>query len=283
MSTHFETDLIQGICRYIETHQEQSLTLDDLAAQAQLSPAHFQKRFKAIIGISPKEYLEACRLKSLKQHLRDTLQITDAIYQTGFGSSSRVYEKINSHIGMTPKQYQGKGKNISISYAFLETSFGLILLGATDRGLCFVQFGENEPELLTKLYHEFPAAMIQEMTNEYAVQLEEWKTALTDYLTGNHPLPDLSLDIHGTAFQRQIWKYLQTIPSGDVQSYTQVAHAVGKPNAVRAVASACAKNTIALVIPCHRVIRGSGELAGYRWGLQRKRALLDLEKLDLEK
>jgi len=273
----FENSLMQDLCRYINMHSDQPLTLEQLAKQADMSPAHLQRRFKAVIGISPKEYMDSCRLKKLKTGLRANVSVTHAIYDAGFASSSRIYERVNTRLGMTPKQYRDLGKDIVISYAAVDTKLGQVMMGATDRGLCFIQFGNSAVELLEQLGQEYPKAVIMPMDDTHKDQFDAWMRSLSDYLSGNIATPDLPLDIRGTAFQIKVWKYLQTIPAGQVQSYKQVAEAIGKPKAIRAVASACANNNIAIAIPCHRVIRGNGELAGYRWGLKRKRALIELE------
>jgi len=269
---------MQDLCRYIEAHSDEALTLEQMAKQVHLSPAHLQRRFKAAIGISPKEYAESCRLKKLKKGLRQQACITDAIYDAGFTSSSRIYERVDSRLGMTPKQYRANGKGVVISYAVSKTPLGHMMMGATDRGLCFLQFGNGKKELVAQLTVEYSQAIILPMGKRHKEQFATWMQALSDYLSGHAATLNLPLDIRGTAFQLKVWKYLQTIPAGSVASYTEVAHAIGNPKAVRAVASACAKNRIAIVIPCHRVIRGNGELAGYRWGLERKRSLLDLER-----
>lgn len=274
----FEQSLMQELCRYIETHSGQPPTLQQLARQAQLSPAYLQRRFKAAIGVTPKEYADACRMKKLKQNLRETQSVTHAIYDSGFASNSRVYERIDTHLGMTPKQYCAQGKNVAISYASAKTPIGLMMMAATERGLCFIQFGDSAKDMLTLLRDEYPEATLIPMKGNANGQFAAWMQALSNYLRGNLATLDLPLDIRGTAFQRSVWKYLQTIPSGNVQSYSEVAAAIGAPKAVRAVASACARNRLAIVIPCHRVLRGDGTLAGFRWGLERKRALIAMEK-----
>jgi len=269
---------MQDLCRYIEAHSDKILTLEHLAKQAHLSPAHLQRRFKAAIGISPREYAESCRLKKLKTGLRQQASVTNAIYDAGFASSSRVYERVDSRLGMTPKQYRAQGKGVVISYAASKTPLGYVLMGATGRGLCFIQFGDDKEALVAQLEAEYPQATVQPMGKTHKEQFAAWMQALSDYLRGATDVLDLPLDIRGTAFQLKVWKYLQTIPASSIASYTEVARAIGNPKAVRAVASACAGNCIAIAIPCHRVIRGNGDLAGYRWGLKRKRALLDLER-----
>jgi AraC family transcriptional regulator, regulatory protein of adaptative response / methylated-DNA-[protein]-cysteine methyltransferase len=262
------------LCQYIEENTHQRLTLAKLSQEAGLSPQHLQRSFKAAIGISPRQYLEACRTRQLKQALKDGLPSSDAIYQAGFSSSSRVYER--SQLGMTPAQYQKHGAGLEISYATSNTPLGLLMIAATDRGVCFVQFGANDLELLAQLKGEFSKAKLIPSPAEEP-QLALWISALLAYLQGTSKTLQLPLDLAGTPFQLKVWHYLQTIPYGSVQTYSKVATAIDHPTAIRAAASACAANRIALLIPCHRVLRGDGGLGGYRWGLERKEALLALE------
>lgn len=277
---------IETYRRLIAERCTEAITVRELAAQVGGSVFHLQRAFKQQLGITPKQYQIACRLQALKKTLQtgsnSPPSITQAIYDSGFGSSSRVYEGLQHTLGMTPRQYQTGGAGLAISHAFATTRLGLLLLGATDRGLCFAQFGEQPADLLAALQAEYPKATHQAMPAHATTTFDAWISALNDYLSGG-PLPTLPLDVQGTTFQIKVWQYLQRIPAGTVQTYTQVAQAIGHPNAVRAAASACAANTVALLIPCHRVLRGDGGLGGYRWGLARKAALLDLEKLDLEK
>jgi AraC family transcriptional regulator of adaptative response/methylated-DNA-[protein]-cysteine methyltransferase len=200
------------------------------------------------------------------------------VYEAGFGSSSRVYEKLDTRLGMTPTQYRSGGRDLDISYASKNTSMGLLMMAATDRGLCFIQFGQNESGLLSQLRQEYPQARLSPMQEESKALFNQWMQALEAHLTGTSPHLNLPLDIQGTAFQLKVWQYLQKIPYGQVESYTAVAQGIGQPRAVRSVASACAANKLAIAVPCHRVIRSSGALAGYRWGLEMKRTLLDQEK-----
>jgi AraC family transcriptional regulator, regulatory protein of adaptative response / methylated-DNA-[protein]-cysteine methyltransferase len=269
---------VRELCRHIEAHPDAAPDLAELAARAGLSRFHLQRTFKAVAGVTPKEYVEACRMRQLKGSLRKAKDVTEAVYDAGFGSSSRVYERADTRLGMTPMQYRRGGQGVAITYASAPTPLGLLMIGATDRGICFVQFGDSEEELSAALRREYPAAQIAPMASPYPPEFERWMTALTRHLAGAQPRLDLPLDIRATAFQMRVWNYLQSIPYGEVQSYGEVAAAIGKPSAVRAVARACASNTVALAIPCHRVIRGTGELGGYRWGLGRKRALIDGER-----
>jgi AraC family transcriptional regulator of adaptative response/methylated-DNA-[protein]-cysteine methyltransferase len=281
-SRHPHTERVNEICRYIEAHAADAdaaaLSLPALAARAGLSRFHFQRSFQSIVGVTPKQYWKACRLKQLKTTLRQSPDVTAAIYDAGYGSSSRVYEASDAHLGMTPKQYRDGGSNLIITYTTVDSPAGKLMLGATDRGICFVQFGSNEQELLRALEAEYPAALLEAMRDPAPPVYRQWITALSAHLAGHQPHLDLPLDIRATAFQMRVWNYLQSIPYGETRSYSEVAKAIGKPAAARAVASACAKNTVAILIPCHRVIRGTGETGGYRWGDQTKRRILDTER-----
>lgn len=272
------TARIRDLCRFIDGHSDASLKLADLAARTGLSPFHLQRSFKAIVGLTPKQYVEASRLKLLKHGLKHSKDVAEAVYGAGYGSSSRVYERADTRLGMTPNQYRRGGRDVAIAYVVVESPVGLMMIGATDRGLCFVQFGESSEELLAALGKEYPSARIEPMRDPHHPDFRRWIDALNRHLAGARPHLDLPLDIRATAFQMRVWNYLQTIPYGEVQSYAEVASGIGRPTAARAVARACAGNTVAVVIPCHRVIRGTGELGGYRWGLARKRALLDRER-----
>jgi AraC family transcriptional regulator of adaptative response/methylated-DNA-[protein]-cysteine methyltransferase len=266
------------VCEYIRAHSEESLPLAKLAKLAGLSAFHFQRSFKTITGITPKQYQDACRMDALKGALRSQGSVTDAVYEAGFGSSSRVYERADTRLGMTPGEYRSGGRNVTISYATADTPLQRMMIGATDRGICFLQFADSDAELLNMLRREYPAARIGAMPEPYSDDFEAWMSALRAYLKGAESRLELPLDVRASAFQMKVWRYLQSIPTGGVESYADVAKGIGQPTAVRAVARACATNRVALVIPCHRVIRGTGELGGYRWGLERKRALIDHER-----
>jgi len=269
---------IRELCRYIEAHSDDPIKATDLAKRAGLSLYHFQRSFKAIVGLTPGQYLEASRLKRLKTSLRSSKDVTEAVYEAGYGSSSRVYERADTRLGMTPNQYRQGGRNVAITYVTVDSPVGLMMAAATDRGLCFVQFGDSPDDLLSSLRKEYPSATMEPMSKPHPPEFQKWMDALAQHLAGVQPHLDLPLDICATAFQMRVWNYLQSIPYGDVQSYAEVASGIGRPQAARAVARACASNTVAVVIPCHRVIRGTGELGGYRWGLARKRALIDRER-----
>jgi AraC family transcriptional regulator of adaptative response/methylated-DNA-[protein]-cysteine methyltransferase len=269
---------IRAICRHIEEHDDGPLKLRDLAALAGLSPFHFQRSFKAVAGVTPREFVDATRLRRFKSALRTAENVTAATFEAGYESAGNAYERSGTKLGMTPKQYRDGARNIDISHVVVRSPVGLMLIAATDRGLCSVQFGESERELVARLRSEYPQARLEHMREPRPPAFAAWIEALDRHLAGVRPHVDLPLDIRRTAFQMRVWTYLQSIPYGEVRSYGEVAAGIGSPKAIRAVARACAANPLAIVVPCHRVIRATGDLAGYRWGLPRKRALLDLER-----
>lgn len=273
-----EIERIREICRYIDTHADEPLALETLAAMAHTSKYHFARRFKSVVGVTPKAYAAAVRLRRFKGGLKREQSIDAASYDAGYGSSSRVYEKAAGNLGMTPAQYRAGGQGVAISYATIETPVGLMMIGATDRGICFAHFGDSGDELLEKLRDEYVNAEIAPMRRPYHPDFAAWVEAIARHLAGGQPHLHLPLDIRATAFQMRVWKYLQSIPYGEVKSYREVAQAIGEPHAARAVGNAVARNKVAVVVPCHRVIRESGALGGYRWGLARKRTLLDIER-----
>jgi AraC family transcriptional regulator of adaptative response/methylated-DNA-[protein]-cysteine methyltransferase len=269
---------IRMAAEFIQANCDQNLSLVSMSKRAGLSPFHFQRSFKTVLGLTPRQFQEACRLRTLRKELRAGEDILQSIFASGFGSTSRVYERVDRRLGMTPAEYRGGGRDVAISHVTLTTGMGLLLIAATDRGICFVQFGESQSALTAALRAEYPGASIAPVEKPWPEQLAGWAKAIDEHLQGNQPHLDLPLDIRATAFQMKVWRYLQTIPYGEVQSYGEVARAIGQESAVRAVANACASNRVALLVPCHRVIRGTGELGGYRWGLERKRVLIDRER-----
>lgn len=266
------------VVRYIEAHADQKMTLASLAGMADLSPSRLQKVFKKTFAISPKVYQNAVRMRHFKHALKKGDAVTDAIYSAGFGSISRVYGESTHTLGMTPKAYRSGGAGEVINFACRHTVLGLMVMAATDKGVCSVQFGDNESTLLSQLRTEFPKAELIVSASQNAPELDIWMEALDQHISQGAPRPDLPLDIRGTAFQIKVWKFLLSIKEGDVLSYGEVAEQIGDPKAARAVGTACGKNLIGVLIPCHRVLRRDGGLGGYRWGLERKRALLEKER-----
>ncbi len=222
---------IRVLCSYIRRNADSGtpLSLKDLSRKAGLSPFHLLRSFKASTGLTPRQYLEACRMDSFKDQLRTGASVTEAIYGAGFGSSSRVYERADTRLGMTPAEYRAGGKGVCISFATAESPVGLMMVAATDRGLCFVQFGESRRELLEKLREEYPAAVIDEMPQPHPEQFRRWMDALSRRLSGDPSQLDLPMDIRATTFQWKVWRYLQSIPYGEVRTYSEVAAAVGTP------------------------------------------------------
>lgn len=269
--------LMQSLARYIDRNADQPLSLELLAEQAHLSPTHLQRTFKAVLGVSPKVYHDAARLGLFKSGLRAGKSVLDAIGEAGFQSTSMVYGNVMRNLGMAPSSYRAGGLGEVITFAFRRTALGPLLMAATERGVCFAQFGESESALVAQLKAEFPEASVGASTMTHSRELNAWIEALERHIGSSAPRPDVPLDLRGTAFQIQVWKFLLAVRCGTVLSYSEVAQGIGSPKATRAAASACAANRIAVLIPCHRVLRGDGNLGGYRWGLERKRALLDHE------
>jgi AraC family transcriptional regulator of adaptative response/methylated-DNA-[protein]-cysteine methyltransferase len=267
-------EIIRGTCRYIETNLEIPLTLDVLGKQAGLSSFHLQRLFKRIVGITPRQYADACRLGVLKARLKERRTVTMAMLEAGYGSSSRLYERASSQLGMTPGTYQRGGAAVQICYTVADCPLGRLLLAGTERGICALYLGDDDGKLTAELAREFPAAEVRR-DDEH---LDGWVNELVEHLRGQQPHLDLPLDVRATAFQWRVWQELQAIPYGSTRSYSEIARALGQPTAARAVARACATNPVSIVVPCHRVVREDGGLGGYRWGLERKQALLDHEK-----
>ncbi len=257
---------------------EPAPSLAELGRAVGLSPFHLQRIFKRYTGLSPRQYAIVRRAERLKAGLRNGASVTEAMYDAGYGSSRALYDSANEQLGMTPGAYKNGGQGQRIRYALVDTPLGRMLIAATDRGLCALRFGEDSA-LLQELRAEFPRAPIV----RDAQSVEPYVQAVLDYFAGDSPIFDLPLDLRATAFQKRVWEVLRRIPYGQTWTYREVAEMIGQPNAVRAVARACASNPVALVVPCHRVIRKNGALTGYRWGIERKRALLDRERLDRER
>ena len=277
VSGNLQSDTVKEICRYIEQHLDEPVTLKRLGKAFRQSPFHLQRRFKAALGITPREYADSCRLRLLKRNLQAGDNVTRAMYDAGYGSSSRLYEKTASQLGMTPDKYRRGAIAATLRYAIADSPLGRMMIAATDKGVCSIQFGRSDGELLEGLKREFPFAARK--ADEGGLQA--WVDALLSKMTGRELNAELPLDIRATAFQRRVWTYLQSIPFGSTRSYSEVAKAIGQPTASRAVARACATNPVAVVIPCHRVVGKDGSSSGYRWGVERKKTLLEMEKREV--
>lgn len=267
-------DTVKAICRFIEQHLDEPVTLVRLGKQFHQSPFHLQRRFKAALGITPREYADSCRLRQLKRSLQAGESVTSAMYDAGYGSSSRLYERTGSQLGMTPDKYRRGAVAAVIRYTCADSPLGRMLIAATERGVCSIQFARTDNELIEGLKREFPFATRKSDDGG----LRSLVTTLLKHMRGRDLDASLPLDIRATAFQRRVWEHLQSIPFGETQSYSQVAKAIGRPSAQRAVARACATNPVAVAIPCHRVVREDGNMGGYRWGIERKKALLEIER-----
>jgi AraC family transcriptional regulator of adaptative response/methylated-DNA-[protein]-cysteine methyltransferase len=267
---------IRRACVYL-SNVDGHPALATLARRLGGSPYHLQRNFKRLVGVTPREYAEACRLGKVKRQLRGGRDVTGAIFEAGYASSSRFYERAVPKLGMPPSVYRRGGVGTTIRYAIVDTrsrSLGRLLVGATDRGVCAVAMGASDAELAALLSREYPAATI---VND-AGALSDWSRAIVAHLAGRSPRLDLPLDVQATAFQWQVWQALAAIPYGETRTYAEVAAAIGRPRAVRAVARACATNPVALAVPCHRVVPAAGGEGGYRWGAERKKALLARER-----
>jgi AraC family transcriptional regulator of adaptative response/methylated-DNA-[protein]-cysteine methyltransferase len=270
-------DLARRICHAIDEHEEEPQTLETLSAQTGVSAHHLQRTFKEVMAMTPRQYAESQRLKRFKANVKNGSSVTDAMYDAGYGSSRALYEKSSAQLGMTPATYGRGGKGMRIVYTIADSPLGRLLVAATERGVCSVALGDSDSELAAKLFEEYPKASIDSKDTKISPALDVWLSKVLDNLNGKTSRIDLPLDIQATAFQWRVWEELRRIPFGATRSYQEIAQAIGKPKAVRAVARACASNHAALVIPCHRVIREDKSLGGYRWGLERKQRLLALE------
>jgi AraC family transcriptional regulator of adaptative response/methylated-DNA-[protein]-cysteine methyltransferase len=266
---------IHALCRFIEANAAEPLTLANLGRRAHMSPAHLQRVFKRITGVTPRQYAEACRLGRFKAQLKEKENdtVTAAIYQAGYGSNSRLYERVDDHLGMTPATYRDGGRTTQIGYTLTASPLGRLLVAGTERGICAVRLGDSDAKLEEGLRAEFPAA---QLSRDEA--LREWTQAIVNHLRGQQPHLDLPLDVQATAFQWRVWQELCAIPYGSTRTYAEIAQRIGQPKAVRAVGRACATNPVAVVVPCHRAVRTDGGLGGYRWGLKRKEKLLTKER-----
>lgn len=284
-------EAVARICRAIDARtladpasdsgDETRLTLAALSATAGMSPHQLQRAFRSVMGITPRQYADAQRMRRLKSRLSKGDNVTTALYDAGYGSASRLYERAPAHLGMTPAAYGRGGAGMRIRYAIVDSPLGRLLVGATDRGISALYLGESDAGLLAALRREYPRAELQrDGTGRSAASggsLGKWVARILAHLRGQEPHLELPTDVQATAFQRRVWEELRRIPYGATKTYGEVARAIGRPAAVRAVAHACATNPVSVVVPCHRVVREGGGLAGYRWGIDRKRALLERE------
>ena len=264
---------VEQACRLIEANEDAPLSLEELSHRVGSSPHHLQRTFKQTTGTTPRKYAAALRLGHLKTKLREDGTVLDALYESGYGSVRGLYERGSSQLGMTPATYQRGGKGAQITFVVAPCSLGFLLVAATEKGVCAVSLGDAPDELEADLRAEFPNAEIKSDAEQMSQSLQ----AVLELLENDTARAELSLDIRATAFQARVWQALRAIPRGETRTYSQVAQSIGQPTAARAVARACATNAAALIIPCHRVVRGDGSLSGYRWGVERKRKLLERE------
>jgi AraC family transcriptional regulator, regulatory protein of adaptative response / methylated-DNA-[protein]-cysteine methyltransferase len=257
----------------MEQDSDDPIRVASVARQMGVSPFRLQRMFRRVVGISPIAYAQSIRLRRFKTRLREGGDVTSALYEAGYGSSSRLYEHSNGHLGMTPATYGRGGRGMEIGYTTAPTHLGRLLVAGTVKGVSAIYLGDSEERLEAVLRREYPAAKISKNT----AQVSRWLRQLVRHLSGEQPDLDLPLDVKATAFQRRVWEALQQIPRGSTRSYTALARAIGLPKGQRAVARACATNPAAILIPCHRVVREDGGLGGYRWGIKRKQALLAVE------
>lgn len=265
--------LVERATAWLDGHLEERVTLARLAAALGVSPGHVQRTFTRVMGVSPRAYAAERRLAAAKATMRAGADVTSAIHAAGYGSSSRFYDQARTRLGMTPSSYRKGGAGVVIGYATGNSPSGRVLVAETERGICAVSIGNDDDALSAALAAEFPKATIRR-DDAARPSLE----AILDHLRDGKPILTLPLDVAGTPFQRQVWQALREIPVGEQRTYGEMAESIGKPGAARAVASACAANPAALVIPCHRVVRGDGQTGGYRWGSERKKELLAAER-----
>jgi AraC family transcriptional regulator of adaptative response/methylated-DNA-[protein]-cysteine methyltransferase len=265
---------VEQACRYIRAHSDERITLARLAGVVGGSPHHLQRTFSRVVGVSPQQYADACRVGRLKTDLKEGKTVTTAMYDAGYGSSSRLYEKSNRTLGMTPATYSRGGEGVSMRFAILGSPLGRLLVATTPRGISAVKLGDDDARLEAELRREYPEAAVSRDDRHLSATVD----SILDLLAGARPDRSLPLDVQATAFQWRVWRELQAIPYGETRTYGEIARRIGRPTAARAVARACATNPVALVIPCHRVVAGNGTPGGYRWGRDRKQALLAQER-----
>src|SRR5437660_5649916 len=266
--------LVDRVCKYIEANLEGKLTLATLSHQVGLSPYHFQRTFKRVLGVSPREYVKARRLARMKRFLRNGETVNSSLYNAGFSSRSRVYENVPGGLGVNPGEFRRGGEGLRIRYSIIDSPLGRLLVAATERGVCGVCIGDSDAFVESSLTEDYLYAILQRSDAE----MKDWTSAFANYFDGDPLAVNLPLDVKATVFQSRVWKIIQSIPFGKTTTYSKIAKQLGEPEASRAVARACATNPAALVIPCHRVIGKDSSLRGYRWGIERKLALLKLEQ-----
>lgn len=269
-----QAKMVERACRIIEANPDRKLSLAELSAQLGVSAFHLQRTFKKIAGVSPRQYALARNVQQFKKSINEGESVINAMYDAGYGSSSRLYEQANAELGMTPATYRRRGNGMAITYTTAQCNLGRLLVATTERGLCAVRLGDSDEELEAALRAEFNSAEIVKDDDA----LSQSVAAILNYLEGKQQALELPLDVQATTFQRRVWEALRRIPYGATRSYKEIAAAIGAPRAVRAVARACAANPLALVTPCHRVIATDGRLGGYRWGMERKQRLLARER-----
>ena len=265
---------VKRVCDYIRRHSEEKITLDKLSVEAGVSAYHLQRTFKRVMGVSPRQYQETCRIECLKGQLREGKSVTKAVYGTGYNSTSWLYRNSQAKLGMTPGVYRRRGEGMRIMYRIVDSPLGKLIVARTNHGVCYLGLWDDEATLESSLRAEYPRA---ELTREVG-KPDPWTREVLSYLAGREiELGSIPIDVEGTEFQRSVWKELQAIPRGQTRTYGDVARSIGRPEAVRAVGRACAKNPVSLLIPCHRVVGNAGDLHGYHWGLGRKKTLLEVE------
>ena len=269
-----QANLIRRVCGEIEGNADGPVSLRALAELTGLSASHLQRTFRQTMGITPRQYADTLRVARLKSELRKGKEVTTALHEVSYGSASRLYEKSDAQLGMTPATYRRGGRGMNISYTIAPCSLGRVLVAATERGISAVYLGDRDSDLASALRKEYPRAEIRCGSGDHA----KWVRAIVRHLAGSNPRLDLPTDVVATAFQRRVWEALRSIPLGATRTYAEVARSIGRPSAIRAVAHACATNPAGIVVPCHRVVRADGTLGGYRWGLGRKKLLLEREK-----
>ena len=266
----FMEAILEKARSYLDSRRGERVTLERLAAAVGASPFHLQRRFKEAFGVSPRGYQDARRVEAVKSSLKNGSRVTDAVFEAGYGSVSRFYEK--QRLGMNARDYRANGRGQRISYCTFSTQLGTVLIAATEKGLCSVKLGDDAASLERLLAEEFSAAEIGKGA------MADYRKKMVAFIAGEATLGKLPMDVRGTVFQRRVWEELRRIPRGETRTYSEIARAIGAPDAVRAVGSACGANPVALVVPCHRAVRTDGGMGGYAWGVQRKKKLLALEK-----